>query len=199
MSLKVEMNTTVWLDDRERAHVEVDDAAAAAKPKEKTMKKHLIRSALAAALVVSLLACGGGGSSDSLAVLSVDSAGITTLSAAGLDAALTAYPLSALSTAEAASLVYMREEEQLAHDVYAKSATLWAPPIFSNIASSEATPSAAVKTLLDRYQLADPLDGLANGTFKTPAFQALYDGLVAASRVSLIEALKVGVEIEKLD
>lgn len=162
------------------------------------MKKHLIRSACAAALLVSLLACGGG-SGDAPAVMSVDSAGITTLSAAGLNAALTAYPLSALSSAEAASLVYMREEEQLAHDVYAKSATLWAPPIFSNVASSEATHSAAVKTLLDRYQLADPLDGLANGTFKTPAFQALYDGLVAASRVSLIEALKVGVEIEELD
>jgi hypothetical protein len=79
------------------------------------------------------------------------------------------------------------------------SATLWAPPIFANIASSEATHSAAVKTLLDRYQVADPLEGLPNGTFKTPAFQALYDHLVAASRISLIEALKVGVEIEEMD
>ncbi len=41
--------------------------------------------------------------------------------------------------------------------------------------------------------------GLPNGTFKTPAFQALYNSLVATSRISLIEALKVGVEIEELD
>jgi len=93
----------------------------------------------------------------------------------------------------------MREEEQLAHDVYAVSATLWSPPIFANITASEATHSAAVKALLDRYQLADPLAGLPNGSFKTPAFQSLYDALVAASRVSLIEALKVGVQIEELD
>jgi hypothetical protein len=162
------------------------------------MKKHLIRSTFAAALMVGLIACGGGGG-DSPAVLSVDSSGITNVNAVALEAALTAYPRSVVSTAEAASLAYMREEEQVAHDVYVVSATLWAPPIFSNVASSEATHSAAVKTLLDRYQLADPLDGLPNGTFKTPAFQALYDRLVAASRVSLIEALKVGVEIEELD
>lgn len=163
------------------------------------MKRNLIRSTIAATLMVGLLACGGGGSSDSPAVLSVDSSGITSLNAVALETALTAYPPSALSTAEAAGLVYMREEEQLAHDVYVVSATLWAPPIFSNIASSEATHSAAVKTLLDRYQVADPLSGLPNGTFKTPAFQALYDRLVAASRISLIEALKVGAEIEELD
>ena len=98
-----------------------------------------------------------------------------------------------------ASLAYMREEEQLAHDVYAVSATLWPQPIFANITDSEATHSAAIKVLLDRYQQPDPLAGLPNGTFKTPAFQALYDSYVAASRVSLVEALTVGVEIEELD
>lgn len=161
------------------------------------MNNRLIRSSLAALLLASLFGCGGG--SDPPAVLSVDSAGTTTLNASGLTAALSTYPLSALSSAEAASLLFMREEEQLAHDVYAKSATLWTTPIFANIANSEATHSAAVKTLLDRYQLADPLAGLPNGSFKTPAFQALYDSLVAASKVSLIAALKVGVEIEELD
>jgi hypothetical protein len=53
--------------------------------------------------------------------------------------------------------------------------------------------------LLDRYQLPDPLAGLPNGVFLTPAFQALYDSLVATSRLSLIDALKVGVEIDELD
>src|SRR5574343_77564 len=47
--------------------------------------------------------------------------------------------------------------------------------------------------------LAAQLAGLPNGSFKTPAFQALYDALVATSRTSLIEALKVGVQIEELD
>jgi hypothetical protein len=47
--------------------------------------------------------------------------------------------------------------------------------------------------------LADPLASLANGTFKSPAFQTLYATLVATSRTSLIEALKVGAQIEELD
>lgn len=109
------------------------------------------------------------------------------------------YPLAELAATEVESLVFMREEEQLTHDVYAVSATLWAPPIFANISASEATHSASVKALIDRYQLADPLAGLAEGSFNTPAFQVLYDALVAASRISLVEALKVRVEIEELD
>lgn len=156
-----------------------------------------IKAAWVAVLVSGLFACGGG--SDSSPLMSVDADGMSTIDSAQLKTVLATYPLSALSAAEAAGLAFMREEEQLAHDVYAVSATLWSPPIFSNITASEATHSAAIKTLLDRYQQPDPLEGLANGVFGTPAFQTLYDSLVAASRVSLIDALKVGVEIEELD
>ena len=56
-----------------------------------------------------------------------------------------------------------------------------------------------VKVLLDRYALADPLAGLSVGTFHTPLFQTLYTDLVAASGVSLVAAVKVGVQIEELD
>lgn len=151
------------------------------------------------AAVLALAGCGGG--DGATPVMSADSSGVSTISASALAAALATYPVVApLSTAEVDSLLYMREEEQLAHDVYAVSATLYTTlPIFTNIASAEATHSAAIKTLLDRYSIVDPLAGLANGTFKTPAFQTLYDALVATSRVSLIEALKVGVQIEELD
>lgn len=158
---------------------------------------HASLAAVLAVLTAGLGACGGG--DDLGPVMGVDANGTSTFNAGNLATQLATYPLSALSTAEADSLAFMREEEQLAHDVYAVSATLWSPPVFANIAASEATHSAAVKALLDRYQLADPLAGLANGTFKTPAFQSLYSSLVAASRVSLIEALKVGAQIEELD
>jgi len=158
-----------------------------------------VKVLLSTLFIVGLVACGGGGDDPSPPVMTVDGTGVSTIDTAVLSSVLTTYPLATLSTAEADSLAFMREEEQLAHDVYAVSAALWAPPIFDNIAASEATHSAAVKLLLDRYQLTDPLVGLANGTFKTPAFQTLYDQLVAASQVSLIEALKVGLAIEELD
>jgi hypothetical protein len=152
---------------------------------------------LASLLAASLVACGGG---DSGPNMNVDANGVSAFDAATLASTLSTYPLQTPSTAEADSLSFMREEEELAHAVYAASATRWpALPIFGNIAASETTHTAAVKALLDRYQLADPLAGLPTGTFKTPAFQTLYANLVAASSVSLVEALKVGVQIEELD
>lgn len=132
-------------------------------------------------------------------MLTVDENGVSTIVAGSMSATLATFPLSPLSTTEAASLAFMRQEEQLAHDVYITSAARWPQPLFGNIATSEATHSAAVKALLDRYQQADPLAGLANGVFLTPAFQLLYDKLVAASVVSLVAALQVGLEIEELD
>lgn len=164
------------------------------------MSRRAFHASLAVALAVltaGLVACGGG--DDSGPVMGVDANGTSTFNAGNLAAQLATYPPSALSTAEADSLAFMREEEQLAHDVYAVSATLWSPPVFANITASEATHSAAVKALLDRYQLADPLAGLSNGAFKTPAFQSLYNSLLATSRIGLVEALKVGVQIEELD
>ena len=149
-------------------------------------------------LIGGLAACGGG-DEDPVPVMSVDINGTSTINAASLSGQLATYPLSSLSSAEADSLIFMRQEEQLAHDVYAVSATLWTAPVFANITASEATHSAAVRTLIERYQLADPLAGLPNGSFKSAAFQALYDALVLASRVSVVEALKVGVQIEELD
>jgi len=149
-------------------------------------------------LAASLVACGG--SDDPHPAMGANADGVSTFDAGALDDRLATYPLQTVSAAEADGLAYMREEEELAHSVYAASATRWpALPIFSNIAASESTHTAAVKTLLDRYQLADPLTGLPQGTFKTPAFQALYADLVAASSVSLVEALKVGAQIEELD
>lgn len=162
------------------------------------MKKRLLNSLATALLVAGLVACGGNDDA-STPLLTVDSVGAATINIPALGNVMASYPLSALSSAEAASLAFMREEEQLAHDVYAVSATLWPLPVFENITISEATHSAAIKVLLDRYQQPDPLEGLSNGTFKTPAFQTLYDSLVATSRLSLIDALIVGVEIEELD
>jgi len=161
------------------------------------MSRRCFHATLLAVLASGLVACGG--SEDAGPTMGVDANGTSTFNADNLAGQLSTYPLSALSTAEADSLAFMREEEQLAHDVYAASATLWGTPVFANISASEATHSAAVKALLDRYQLADPLAGLANGTFKSPAFQTLYATLVATSCTSLVEALKVGAQIEELD
>lgn len=106
-------------------------------------------------------------------------------------------PASDLSAEESASLLFMREEEKLARDVYNALATTWGVPTFSNIAASEQQHTDQVKLLLDRYALTDP--ALAPGQFTDPALQALYDQLVAQGNLSLADAFKVGAAIEEID
>lgn len=106
---------------------------------------------------------------------------------------------SPLSAGEIAGLKFMREEEKLAHDVYATFYQQYGLSIFNNIASSEATHMAAIKTLLDRYGIADPAAGKAVGVFADASLQALYNQLVAQGRQSLSAALKVGGAIEEID
>lgn len=153
-----------------------------------------------ASLTLGLTACGGSDSTPVDPVMTVSSDGASSIDLTALSAELATMPLSTLSDAEAASLTAMREEEQLAHDVYAASALLWTQQaIFANIADSEATHSAAVLTLLNRYSLPDPLAGLSTGQFATQSVQDLYDSLTATSAQSVIAALQVGAQIEEMD
>jgi hypothetical protein len=153
--------------------------------------------AAAGLLVIGLLAACGGGD-DPGPVMAVDASGASSFDAGNLAAWLETYPLEPLSAAEADSLVAMRQEEQLAHDVGAVSAAIWPVPIIARITSSEATHAAAVQALLDRYGRADPLAGLPGGRFDTVALQSLHDTLADASRISALEALKSGVQIDEL-
>jgi hypothetical protein len=104
-----------------------------------------------------------------------------------------------LSEAEAAGLIFMREEEKLARDVYLKLYDHWGLPIFQKISKSEQTHTEAVKFLLDSYGLEDPVIGDEIGVFSNPDLQALYDQLVIQGSQSLSEALKVGATIEEID
>jgi len=104
-----------------------------------------------------------------------------------------------LDAGDAAGLLWMREEEKLARDVYLALADLWDVRVFANIARSEQSHMDALETLLDRYGLEDPVGDNPAGVFSDPAIQALYDDLLARGRTSLVEALAVGATIEDLD
>ena len=119
-------------------------------------------------------------------------------SAAGAWTNLSSATPGQLSTEEAAALLYMREEEKLAHDVYVTLYAQWSLPIFRSISQSEQTHADAVKTLLDRYGLSDPASSVV-GVFADPVLQTLYNDLVARGSESLSEALKVGAAIEEID
>jgi hypothetical protein len=103
------------------------------------------------------------------------------------------------SADEIAGLVYMREEEKLARDVYLALYELWGQPVFQNIASSEQTHMDSVLMLLDQYGEADPADGKGPGEFENTILASLYEELVEQGSQSQIEALRVGAAIEELD
>jgi len=138
-------------------------------------------------------------SSDTVTIMMVDEEGSTSVDQAALAAAITPQPAGGLTADEIAGLLYMREEEKLAHDVYLTLSSQWGMNIFQNIAGSEATHSEAVLTLINRYGLEDPAAGNGVGVFADPALQALYNQLVVEGGQSLASALRVGAAIEEID
>ncbi|MBN1190375.1 MAG: DUF2202 domain-containing protein [Dehalococcoidales bacterium] len=104
-----------------------------------------------------------------------------------------------LTESEIDWLTDMRQEEKLARDVYLAFYDQYEARIFSRIAASEQKHMDAVKNLLDRYRVADPVEGLEPGEFNDPDLEDLYAELVEKGSGSLDEALEAGVEIEEMD
>ncbi len=114
-------------------------------------------------------------------------------------ALISSLPKEELSDQEKESLIQMREEEKLAHDVYLTLYQKWNLPIFSNIARSEQTHTDAIKALLERYNIEDPVKSEEIGVFTSSKLQKLYNDLVLQGEKSLLDGLKVGATIEDLD
>ncbi len=108
-------------------------------------------------------------------------------------------PMEDLSEKEIEGLVFMREEEKLARDVYIKLYEKWTLMPFKNISKSEQAHMDAVLSLLNKYNLDDPAEGNENGVFKNNELQELYDQLIERGLKSATEALQVGALIEEVD
>jgi hypothetical protein len=104
-----------------------------------------------------------------------------------------------LTQAEFDSLVFMREEEKLARDVYLALYDIWELPLFQNIANSEQTHTDSVANLLISFNIPDPADNSPIGVFVNEDLQSLYDELTVLGGQSLADALKVGAAIEEID
>jgi len=104
-----------------------------------------------------------------------------------------------LTEAEIEEMVFLREEEKLARDVYLSLAETWQLPIFSQIAGAESQHMSRVLVILDLYGIADPIIDDSVGAFSNPDLGALYGTLVEQGQSSLADALGVGAMIEDLD
>ncbi len=115
-----------------------------------------------------------------------------------------------LDTGETTHLIFMREEEKLARDVYLTLASLYPDALtFSNIGeASEQTHTDTVRDMLEKYGIPDPNPdanilpdsiGVFTGEDYGWYFTEKYTALVERGKISLLEALHVGGFIEELD
>jgi len=104
-----------------------------------------------------------------------------------------------LTDEEVNDLIFMREEEKLARDLYLNFDEQWGGTTFASIASSEQRHMNAILRKLVKYHLPDPAAGNAIGEFTNVELQALYDDLLDDGMESELAALAVGGYVEELD
>ena len=104
-----------------------------------------------------------------------------------------------LSEQEIADLLFMREEEKLAHDLYLSFFDIWGHQVFEKIAISESRHMAAMLRAINMYGLEDPAAGNPIGVFDDPVLQQLYGDLFLAGSLSLVGALQAGALVEEKD
>ena len=100
--------------------------------------------------------------------------------------------------ATTAQLVYLIEEEKLAHDVYQAMFDLWGSKVFGNILQSEESHQSQVLNVMGTREIKDPRSS-KQGVFVNSDLQDLYDQLIAKGSKSAVDAYEVGVAIEELD
>lgn len=108
-------------------------------------------------------------------------------------------PRQDISSTEESELYYMREEEKLAHDFYSQMYEKWGLRPFYNIRESEERHTTAIKNMIDKYGLKDPVKDTKIGVFSNTEIGKLYNALIEQGSKSEIDALKTGAEIEELD
>jgi len=113
-------------------------------------------------------------------------------------AGTSATALVPLTLDEIDTLLWMREEEKLARDVYIKMTEKYPVEIFSNIAAAEQKHFDAIGRKLALYGITDVALPTV-GAFYDKDLQKLYDALVKEGLVGYVEALYVGVAIEEAD
>ena len=111
---------------------------------------------------------------------------------------------AALDYNEKMHLMFMREEEKLARDVYQTLGTMYPDSvIFGNIDDSEQTHTMAVKAMIEKYGYEDPSTNDNVGAYTGEDFgwyfTEKYNQLVERASISELEALYVGAFIEELD
>lgn len=138
-------------------------------------------------------------------VLSLSFSGLLLLTACGSDGGSgggTTVPstLQPLTSDEISTMLFVREEEKLARDVYLSLYERWQLSVFQTIAlQSEQKHMDKMQSLLKAANLTDPVVDNTVGAFTSPEILQLYTDLLARGSSSADAALQVGAYIEEYD
>ena len=103
-----------------------------------------------------------------------------------------------ITAEEKPTLLWMREEEKLARDVYLALFAQWNQFEFQRIANSEQRHFDVLGKHIVQFGLEDSASS-ATGVFNQPELQSLYDQLIFTGSQSYVQALTVGASIEDVD
>ncbi|USQ02687.1 DUF2202 domain-containing protein [Aquirufa antheringensis] len=128
-----------------------------------------------------------------------DDQGNSSQSLSAIQATVSSLPVEPVDSAEKQRVLFIREEEKLAYDVYQAMFDKYGVKIFQNIPNSELSHMEAMLTIITKYQLVDPMDKNPRGVFVNADLQSLYNALVSQGNGSILAAYQVGAKIEELD
>lgn len=106
---------------------------------------------------------------------------------------------ASLSFVEEESLIFMREEEKLARDVYILMFDEWDNLVFYNISTSEQRHMDTLEKMVQKYSLWDPVVDDTPGVFTSTVLDTLYQELIQSGLQGPVDALFVGALIEEKD
>lgn len=108
-------------------------------------------------------------------------------------------PAGTLSTELKNELIYLAEEEKVAHDLYVLAYDKWGIETFSNISGAETRHFNIMNKTLALYGLPSETSMGKAGVFEDTELQAAYDKLAKRIKSSKSAAVAVGVLAEKTD
>ena len=100
---------------------------------------------------------------------------------------------------EMKSIKYMREKEKLGRDFYEQMTAKYDIKPFKSIAVTKQDNMDALKDLLDKFSIEDPVKSNDPGTYTSEKLTSMYKRLTEKAEISQTDALKSGAEIEELD
>ncbi|MEA3404723.1 MAG: DUF2202 domain-containing protein [Pseudomonadota bacterium] len=158
-----------------------------------------IKNIFALGLLTAAMSVSAGNGNQNGEMSTVSTNGATTINVEVIETEVDEVEVASLSVEEEHGIVFMREEEKLARDVYLTLYETWGMDIFKNIAESEQSHMEAMLVLIEKYALADPNIDDTAGVYSDYHFAEMYEELVQLGSESLEAALRVGIIIEELD